>query len=97
MTNEEVKAESESKEPEAKKMKSEQVPQAPDGEWPEAWIMPNEVEDQKALNKLEPNRAVTPAMMRELGIAFWKMDAETYKYPVKSVPWDPKVCTFTMN
>ena len=82
--------ETEVKEPETKKMKTSSVPQAPDEEWPEAWIMPDEVEDQKALNKLEPNEEVTPAMMKELGIAFWKMDADSFTYPTKSVPWDPK-------
>jgi 1,2-dihydroxy-3-keto-5-methylthiopentene dioxygenase len=77
-------------EPKTKKMKSTPMPQAPESEWPEAWIMPNAVEDQKALNKLEPNEPVTPEMMKELGVAFWKMDAESFTYPVKSVPWDPK-------
>jgi 1,2-dihydroxy-3-keto-5-methylthiopentene dioxygenase len=79
-----------SEEPAQKKMKKESVPQAPDSEWPEAWVMPDEVEDQKALNKLEPNVPVTPEQMRDLGIAFWKMDAETFTYPVKAIPWDPK-------
>jgi 1,2-dihydroxy-3-keto-5-methylthiopentene dioxygenase len=85
-----ISAVNEVQEPKSKKMKTESVAQAPDAEWPEAWIMPNDVEDQKALNKLEPNEAVTPAMMKELGIAFWKMDADSFEYPVKSVPWDPK-------
>jgi 1,2-dihydroxy-3-keto-5-methylthiopentene dioxygenase len=80
----------ETKEPETKKMKTEPLAQAPDSEWPEAWMMPDEVEDQKANNKLEPNVPVTSAQMRDLGIAFWKMDAESFSYPVKAIPWDPK-------
>ena len=68
---------------------SEPTPEAPDSEWPEAWIMPDEVEDQKALNKMEPNQPVTPEAMRKLGISYWKMDADSFTYPVKSVPWDP--------
>ena len=42
--------------------------QAPDEEWPEAWLMPVEVFDQKALNKLEPSITVTAVELRELGI-----------------------------
>eukprot|EP00978_Attheya_sp_CCMP212_P001523 scaffold3150_cov51-Attheya_sp.AAC.15 len=81
---------SSSEEPETKKVKpTEVVAQSPDEEWPEAWFMLEEVEDQKAPNKLEPNQPIDAAAMRELGMAYWKMDAETYTYPVKSVPWDP--------
>mmetsp|Transcript_16546 Transcript_16546/g.24819 ORF Transcript_16546/g.24819 Transcript_16546/m.24819 type:complete len:270 (-) Transcript_16546:192-1001(-) len=94
----------ESKEPEAKeatskeenakteakgKETSEPTPEAPDSDWPESWIMPNDVEDQKALNKMEPNEPIAPEALRKLGIAYWKMDAESFTYPVKSVPWDP--------
>lgn len=63
---------------------------APDSEWPEAWLLPNEVKDQCALNKLEPNEPVDAEAMRKLGISYWKMDADSYEYPVKEVPWDPK-------
>merc|ERR1712014_195240 len=28
-----------------------------------------------------------------LGLNYWKMDAESHKYPVKSIPWDPKDAT----
>lgn len=76
-------------EPETKKMKTS-VEQSPDEEWPEAWVMADEVEDQKAPNKLEPNVPVTADQMRELGIAFWKMDADSFSYPTKAIPWDPK-------
>jgi len=67
--------------------------EAPDSEWPEAWLMPDEVEDQTADNKLEPNVPVSVASLREIGISYWKMDAENYEYPTISVPWNPKDST----
>ena len=73
-----------------KKQKMEEYPCAPDEEWPEAWLMPETVEDQCKPNKLEPNVPVTAAQMKELGISYWKMDADAFEYPIKSVPWDPK-------
>jgi 1,2-dihydroxy-3-keto-5-methylthiopentene dioxygenase len=67
------------------------VEQAPDSDWPEAWYMEEgETVDQKAPNRQEPNKAATVADLRKIGIQYWKMDAETYSYPVKAVPWDPK-------
>ena len=39
---------------------------------------------------MSPNVAFTAADMKKLGIAYWKMDAESFEYPVKAVPWDPK-------
>jgi len=66
------------------------LPEAPDEEWPESWIMPDEVEDQKKENRLEPNVPVTPEMLHKIGIQHWKFDADAYQYPVKAVPWDPK-------
>lgn len=68
--------------------------EAPETEWPEAWMMPEEdnVEeefDQAKENRQEPNVPVTPAELRKLGISFFKMDAKSFEYPVKSVPWDP--------
>lgn len=72
------------------KLSEEPVQESPDEEWPEAWLMPDEVEDQKELNKLEPNVAITVADLRKIGISYWKMDADTFTYPIKSVPWDPK-------
>mmetsp|Transcript_5648 Transcript_5648/g.6146 ORF Transcript_5648/g.6146 Transcript_5648/m.6146 type:complete len:247 (-) Transcript_5648:185-925(-) len=67
--------------------------EAPDAEWPEAWIMSETVEDQKKPNKMEPNVPFNARQLRDLGISYWKMDAESYTYPVKSVPWDPKDAT----
>lgn len=77
----------------AKKAKTEasvNTAEAPDDEWPEAWIMCDDVKNQKALNKQDPNIPVDAAAMRALGIHYWKMDADAYEYPVKAVPWDPK-------
>jgi hypothetical protein len=76
--------------PDAKKQKME-YPMAPDEDWPEAWLMPtSEIEDQCKENRIEPNVPVSAEDLKKLGIAYWKMDAESYEYPVKSVPWDPK-------
>lgn len=70
------------------------LPEAPDSEWPEAWVMnQGEIDDQMAENRLDPNVPFSVAQLRELGISYWKMDAESYTYPVKSVPWDPKDAT----
>ena len=67
------------------------IPQSPDEEWPEAWVMvEGEIDDQKKENRQEPNAKVTAEGMRKLGISYWKMDADAFEYPVKSVPWDPK-------
>lgn len=79
--------------PPEKKTKMSDYPQAPDSEWPEAWYMNEEVENQKAENRLDPNKPATVDILRSLGIAYWKMDAESYTYPIKAVPWDPKDAT----
>jgi len=43
--------------------------QSADNEWPEAWLMPDgDCEDQKKLNKLEPNVPVTVQELKDLGI-----------------------------
>ena len=65
------------------------IEESPDNEWPEAWYMSEEVEDQKKENRLEPNQPADVEALRKLGIQYWKMDAEAYEYPVKAVPWDP--------
>jgi 1,2-dihydroxy-3-keto-5-methylthiopentene dioxygenase len=82
----------ESSSPPAEKKPKSMLAQSPDEDWPEAWLMTDEVEDQKALNKQEPNIPVTPEDMKALGIMYWKMDADNnaYEYPVTAVPWDPK-------
>eukprot|EP00584_Thalassiosira_punctigera_P010557 CAMPEP_0172532156 /NCGR_PEP_ID=MMETSP1067-20121228/5310_1 /TAXON_ID=265564 ORGANISM="Thalassiosira punctigera, Strain Tpunct2005C2" /NCGR_SAMPLE_ID=MMETSP1067 /ASSEMBLY_ACC=CAM_ASM_000444 /LENGTH=232 /DNA_ID=CAMNT_0013316633 /DNA_START=29 /DNA_END=727 /DNA_ORIENTATION=- len=78
-------------EPPTKKVKSGTMEQAPAGEWPEAWVMPEgECEDQKALNKQDPNVPVTVEELKDIGICYWKLDAAAYEYPKISVPWDPK-------
>jgi len=64
------------------------LPQAKPSEWPEAWLIPDDVEDQYATNKQEPNVPVSVDELKKIGVNYWKMDAESYEYPVKSVPWD---------
>ena len=60
-------------EPGPKKAKTETMvvspEESPDAEWPEAWMMAEDCEDQKALNKMEPNVPVTPEILRKIGIA----------------------------
>lgn len=60
--------------PSAKRVKVDEespVPESPDNEWPEAWIMPDgNCADQKALNKCSPNIPATVQDLRELGIAY---------------------------
>jgi len=65
--------------------------QVVDSDWPEAWYM---IETDKSSNlkcqhRLTPNRSVSVIEMKALGLNYWKMDADTYTYPVKSIPWDP--------
>ena len=70
------------------------LPEAPDSDWPEAWMMiQGDVADPKAENRLDPDVQITVAQLRELGISYWKMDAESYTYPTRAVPWDPKDAT----
>merc|ERR1711935_398807 len=68
------------------------VPEAPDCEWPEAWYMMEDgtYEDQKERNRLTPNKPATIEILRELGISYWKMDAENFNYPAKGIPGDPR-------
>ncbi len=56
--------------PPSKKVKSGPMEQAPDGEWPEAWLMvpDGDIEDQKAPNRLVPNVPVSAEELREIGI-----------------------------
>ena len=77
---------------EANKKAKTELAQAPDEEWPEAWMMceDDEITDQKKENRRSPNTKVDAEGMRKLGIRYWKMDADAFEYPVKAVPWDPK-------
>ena len=79
--------------PIAKKLKVTPLPEASPEEWPEAWLIPDLVEDQFATNKLEPNIPVSVKELKEIGISYWKMDADSYTYPIKAVPWDPNDAT----
>lgn len=78
--------------PDAKKQKAG-VKEASDSEWPEAWLMNDDLTDQKAENRRSPNVPVNVAGLRAIGLSYWRMDAETYTYPIKSVPWNPKDST----
>jgi len=69
--------------------------QVVDTDWPEAWYMTpdDQITNQKCENRTTPNAKVSVQEMRELGLGYWKMDAENYTYPIKSIPWDPKDAT----
>ncbi|KAI2492182.1 1-2-dihydroxy-3-keto-5-methylthiopentene dioxygenase [Fragilaria crotonensis] len=69
------------------------LPEASPEGWPEAWRIPDSMEDQFVPNKLEPNISVSVEELKDIGICYWKMDAESYKYPIHSVPWDPNDAT----
>lgn len=90
MSEETAKVEEISNTPEAKKQKMS-IEQAPDNEWPEAWyIVEGELDDQKKENRQEPNKPCTVETLKDLGIDYWKMDADSFEYPTKAVPWNPK-------
>lgn len=71
-------------------------PMAPQSEWPEAWIMKNENNDDDAFDQCQPNRCepnipMSAQELQTIGIAYWRMDdVDKYDYPVKAVPYDPK-------
>jgi len=77
------------------KAKMQNACQVVDEDWPEAWYMTEDkdVTNQLCENRCTPNQPVSVKDMKELGLNYWKMDAETYTYPVKSIPWDPKDAT----
>jgi 1,2-dihydroxy-3-keto-5-methylthiopentene dioxygenase len=88
--SEDAKADDTAPPPEAKKQKMTII-QAPDEEWPDSWMMvEGDLDDQKKENRQDPNLPVNAENLRKLGVQYWKMDAETYEYPLKAVPWDPK-------
>mmetsp|Transcript_63955 Transcript_63955/g.76895 ORF Transcript_63955/g.76895 Transcript_63955/m.76895 type:complete len:245 (-) Transcript_63955:786-1520(-) len=77
--------------PPKKKIRTDDLPEAPDEDWPEAWYMPEgDCDNQKALNKKDPNEPANITALRKIGISYWKLNADAFKYPVKAVPWDPK-------
>jgi hypothetical protein len=76
---------------------TQSYPVAPDHEWPEAWIMPDNINDndvsfdQCQPNRCTPNIPVTVQQLKEIGIEYWKMnDVDTYQYPIYSVPYNPQ-------
>ena len=79
-----------STEPTTKKPKTMGLPIADDKDWPEAWIMPSQVDDQTKENRLDPTVPASVQDLKDLGILYWKLDADAYQYPVKAVPWDPQ-------
>ncbi len=54
--------------PKKAKMDVEVAEQAPDNEWPDAWLMNENIEDQKLPNKQDPNVPVDASALKEIGI-----------------------------
>ncbi len=49
-------------------------------EYPDAWLMPENVKDLKALNKMKSNVPATQEDLSELGISYWKVCADAFGY-----------------
>ena len=74
----------EEEQPASKKVKTGTMEQSPDSEWPEAWVMPEgDIEDQKALNKQEPNVPFTVEQLKDLGI--WYVHSLSQSSPCKHI------------
>ncbi|KAF5840497.1 aci-reductone dioxygenase [Dunaliella salina] len=54
----------------------------------EAWYMDDSPEDQRAPHKKTPNEVATPQKLAELGVLYWKLDADKYKDDYQQ---DPKL------
>eukprot|EP01064_Diplonema_japonicum_P032262 TRINITY_DN6010_c0_g2_i1.p1 TRINITY_DN6010_c0_g2~~TRINITY_DN6010_c0_g2_i1.p1 ORF type:complete len:226 (+),score=63.27 TRINITY_DN6010_c0_g2_i1:85-678(+) len=55
----------------------------------EAWYMQDDVKDQKAENRMEPNEAVGLDTLKKLGVEYYSFPVEV-EYPVAKVPWEPE-------
>ena len=64
LNNDENKEEEE-EEQDVEEEKSDIMEQAPESEWPSAWLMSDNVSDQKALNQCEPNVEVSPKELKD--------------------------------
>jgi 1,2-dihydroxy-3-keto-5-methylthiopentene dioxygenase len=64
--------------------------QAPENQWPEAWYIAAECNDQKATNKKQPNEPASVEDLKAVGICYWKLNADADAYPSISVPWNPQ-------
>ena len=74
----------EEEQPASKKVKTGTMEQSPDSEWPGAWVMPEgDIEDQKALNKQEPNVPFTVEQLKDLGI--WYVHSLSQSSPCKHI------------
>jgi 1,2-dihydroxy-3-keto-5-methylthiopentene dioxygenase len=64
--------------------------QAPDDQWPKAWLMRSNVTEPCSENKMDLDEPVLAADLKRIGISYWHMkDTEKFEYPIKAVPWDP--------
>jgi hypothetical protein len=68
-TTKEEEEETTTTSPKKKQKTMTTVEQAPDSEWPAAWLMPSGgCENQKAKNMRSPNVPVTVAQLKDIGI-----------------------------
>ncbi|KAI5618830.1 1,2-dihydroxy-3-keto-5-methylthiopentene dioxygenase, partial [Silurus asotus] len=45
----------------------------------EAWYMDESTEDQRLPHKLQPNQAVSVQELQEIGVCYWKLNADIYE------------------
>lgn len=79
-------------EPITKKPKTDEEVKLNTDYFPEAWYIKDDIpagKEQMMEQRLEPNVPVSQEVLTDLGIAYWKLDAGAFEYPVKSIPWDP--------
>ena len=56
--------------------------------WPQAWLMPEDVTDLKAMNRMCPNVAIPVKALCDLGISYCKVGIDAFSSPVQSVSWN---------
>eukprot|EP00755_Sulcionema_specki_P019303 Sspe_Gene.69099::Locus_40726_Transcript_1_3_Confidence_0.500_Length_847::g.69099::m.69099/K08967/mtnD, mtnZ, ADI1; 1,2-dihydroxy-3-keto-5-methylthiopentene dioxygenase len=54
----------------------------------EAWYMCDDIEDQKAENRCEPNQPVSLDHLQALGVRSWHLPPAGYEYPAKAFPYE---------
>lgn len=56
-------------------------------DWPEAWHMPHDANNLKAVNRMVPNVPASATELQSLGISHWKVGTDAFTSPVQNVPW----------
>eukprot|EP00928_Gymnodinium_smaydae_P072506 TRINITY_DN55859_c0_g1_i1.p1 TRINITY_DN55859_c0_g1~~TRINITY_DN55859_c0_g1_i1.p1 ORF type:complete len:644 (+),score=148.99 TRINITY_DN55859_c0_g1_i1:63-1994(+) len=55
-----------------------------------AWYMQDNVTDQKAPNRREPNVPASPELLETLGVKHWHCPPDAFNYPAKALPFEPQ-------